>query len=152
MKSLAAIPGSTLGVDVVSFPRTTHRANALLPFAARLWAFVGWLFVAGAAAGLLLRRRIGNRGAPILVALLALSAMLARIGVLAVIDSSAWSGLQARYIFPVVPCFAVLGVVGLWLLAERAGIAEARGSDVHDDIDAPGAHSEVTVIDSTRRA
>jgi uncharacterized membrane protein len=47
---------------------------------------------------------------------LAAAAVLARVTLFAILDASSWSGIQARYILPVLPFFACIGALGLALL------------------------------------
>ncbi len=125
-KNIEGIPFGVLGVDLVPSERRSGRANTLLPVAMRIWTYVGWSFAVVGFGALFLFKRSEGHGAAIVVMLLSLTTIFARTGLLALVDASSWSGLQPRYIFPVVPCFAVFGVLGFWILNQRVSMAKHR--------------------------
>jgi hypothetical protein len=112
-------PGVALGVDQLSVADVPHRVGDATPSAlARAWDYLGWALGAVGIAGLgwaALRR--GGRSVPVaVVTALMLLALVARVGLLGVLDASSWNGVQSRYLLPGVPGFVVFGVLGLWLL------------------------------------
>lgn len=56
--------------------------------------------------------------------LIVCTTILSRAILFGVLDASSWSGVQARYMAPMVPIFAFLGVVAAWDLVRSKGIPE----------------------------
>lgn len=69
--------------------------------------------------GMMLAVFSGYKKSVLLVVLLLLATVLTRVLFFAILDASSWNGAQPRYIFPVMPEFGILIVLGVWLfLAE----------------------------------
>jgi len=129
MQRLEPLPEATVGIDSVSSPRPAPRADRWLPVLCLAWSALGWvLSIAGMIAIVLVGRteRPSERATRLVLILLA-AAIIARAALLGLLDSSSWSGTQARYLLPAVPLFATFGMLGLWKLAERTrGSAPSR--------------------------
>ena len=54
-----------------------------------------------------------TRSAESMLLMLLAAAMVARVGLFAILDASSWSGSQARYMLPIFPFVGVVGVLGL---------------------------------------
>ena len=121
VQRIAGLPNTAIGIDVISAPRTSPWANVLLAPLCSGWTVVGWIFSGFGLIAIFLFGR--DEDGPELAARLALIALLsgiaARALLLAVLDSSSWSGTQARYSLPSIPLFATFGAVALWKIAER---------------------------------
>jgi len=70
-----------------------------------------------------------RRGAPVLtlILLLLLATIAARVALFGILDASSWSGIQARYIMPVLPFFACAGALGLAMISDFLIAAIAVG-------------------------
>ncbi|MBM3856557.1 MAG: hypothetical protein FJ390_01170 [Verrucomicrobia bacterium] len=70
-----------------------------------------WLALLGLFMGVFLRR---NSSLVVVIFLLS-TAVITRILLFAMLDASAWNGAQPRYLFPVMPEFSMLVVLGCWV-------------------------------------
>jgi hypothetical protein len=114
--TLAGPAPAQLGIDVFESTVRGHRLERWLDRLCSLYEWAGYLLCGVAAAGLgaaALRRRMP---AAAMILALAAAAVLARVTLFAILDASSWSGIQARYILPVLPFFACMGALGLALL------------------------------------
>ena len=120
--AIEGLPEAKLGVDQITSQTAKFRANGLLYPALQFWSYFGFVL---AAAGLLSflffgRREGANLGAAGLITVLALTAILSRTSVFALLEVTSWKALeQPRYLFPLLPFVAVFGVLGLWMLSIR---------------------------------
>lgn len=116
MKAIPDSEGVLIGVDILSNNMIEHRADILIMPISKLWSWFGWIYLA---TGFFALRIVPGSGAmkqsaiPVIAALI-LIAMLTRIILLAILDSSSWSGQQTRYLLPALPFFAVFGTLGIW--------------------------------------
>lgn len=120
VKDIPGMKGTRIGIDELS-GGPTQSWDWITPLS-RIYAVWGWALgvfgLMGLALGMV--RLAPLERAPALVLVVAGSAVLARVGLLSILDASSWNALQTRYLFPVVPAFAVFGFVGLWMLLQRA--------------------------------
>ncbi|MDR7376284.1 hypothetical protein J2X19_000942 [Rhodoferax ferrireducens] len=116
----ATIRGPTpllLGVDQLEVDTVQQRANRLLPKLASVYTVLGYLcclFIAVVACYALLVRRQAHGLTPLVFLMGAM--IIARIGLLAILDASSWNGTQARYLMPVIPSFMCAGVLSFFVL------------------------------------
>lgn len=111
-----------LGVDEVStvrksrldkvfgdfkFDGTTHY------FLYQVYSFVGYILCAAVMLGLIFGL-FANYKRGVLLILIAVSGVVARCGVLGILDASSWPGTQVRYVFPALPFLIVAGVIGVY--------------------------------------
>jgi hypothetical protein len=123
VNKISDMPTLTLGVDSLSADRPPPRANRWLGLICRAWSIVGWVALA---VGLLAVVWVGDNEssaevATRLVLVLAILGIGSRVALLALLDSSSWSGTQARYLLPAVPMLALFGALGAWKIAQRIG-------------------------------
>jgi hypothetical protein len=112
------IPSVKIGVEEISYLAYVSKVNALLPAAIRNWYAVGrWMVIAGFIAMLCCWWEKKYSPA-ILIIVCVMATVFARTLMLALLDASSWNALQTRYIFPAVPCAAVFGALGLWVLID----------------------------------
>jgi len=113
------IPAVTIGVDEISYLPYASKVNALLPAAIRIWYAVGQWMVAAGFIAMLCYGWKKKKSPATLIIVCVMATVLARTLMLALLDASSWNALQTRYIFPVVPCAAVFGTLGLWTLIDQ---------------------------------
>lgn len=127
MAKLAGEAQATLGVDQLVQGNSASRVDRWMSYLLKQRTYVDWLtplcafyrWVGGAVwlvVGLALtlavvRRRVRTAGCLILVILGA--EILARALLLGIVDVTSWSGLQARYLLPVIPLFACMGALSM---------------------------------------
>ena len=139
MAKLTGPLAATLGVDHLSagpsVPRIERwvsrvagaRASATwLSSLCELYDRIGSVFSIAAVVSIavaVIRRQAMS--AAVLVIVLSLTAVMARAAALGILDASSWNGMQARYVFPVVPAFACAGMIGLALVYRSVRRAES---------------------------
>jgi hypothetical protein len=112
--------GSVVGIDSLEVNQVSKRAESLLPGLATLYVWTSrllCLFVGVAIVLLVARRRFEVIAALIL---LSMTAVVARAGLLAILDASSWNGAQPRYIMPAISSFACAGILSLVVLLDEA--------------------------------
>jgi len=77
--------------------------------------FADLLAALGGALAMVVQRKVS--GVTLLLVVVS-SAVAARVALFAILDASSWSGIQARYMLPIVPFFACMGALGLALIAD----------------------------------
>lgn len=115
-----------IGVDHFELNSRPLRVDPWLAKLCTAYEWMGYLIclaVAGSFAVMTVQR---NRSGLALVLALMISAIAARVALFGLLDASSWSGVQARYILPIVPFFACAGAFGLALLAD---VLKRRGND-----------------------
>lgn len=97
-----------------------------------VYAWMGHAFWLAALGALLLTVMGRTRsGGALAVLAVAATAVVARAVLFAVLDATSWNGLQARYLFPAVPMFVCMGVVGMNIVAEAFAVASNAGGRAH---------------------
>ncbi|WP_143029233.1 hypothetical protein [Rhodoferax sp. OV413] len=105
--------GLRVGVDRLEVTELRQRGERFLKRIGE-W-YVGWHYllfatsVIGSAIWLVRR----NQSAESMVFILLVAAILARVGLFAILDASSWSGSQPRYMLPIFPLAGVAGFLGL---------------------------------------
>lgn len=111
-----------VGIDILATNSKTHRADRWLAIVCTIYDWMGYVICLLAVAGIAI---LGIRRKPIsavaLVFGLAMAAIGARIGLFGILDASSWSGLQARYMLPIIPAFACVGAMSLSILTDAFG-------------------------------
>ena len=128
VQKIPGLPMLALGVDSVSDHVAPPHADEWLAAFCVSWSSVGWAFLA---IGVLAVLWIGANessaeSATRLILVLVAIGIAARVALLAILDSSSWSGTQARYLLPNVPMLATFGVLGAWKMGERIRGGEPR--------------------------
>jgi hypothetical protein len=104
---------TSLGVDSLKSNLSARRADSWLSILCAAYEWVGYLFgiatIGGILAMIIQRRHFGMA----LLLILTISAISARVILFGILDASSWSGVQARYILPIIPFFACMGVLGI---------------------------------------
>ena len=144
MTKTAGDLGATLGVDELSTGARASRLERWLSYANKrpvrldwlgeLGRLYGWLNVVLVAMVFLalIRLVIGRQsGSPLMAVLLVVgAALVARASLFGVLDASSWNGVQARYMAPLIPAFALAGSIAVWVVLGRAqGDAEGMPSE-----------------------
>lgn len=124
---------ATLGIDELSTGVHVSRVERWLSYLNKSPVRLNWLGGLGYLYGWLnillatllfmasIRLVIGKQaGSPfIAVFLVVVGAIVARALLFGLLDASSWSGVQARYMAPMIPAFAWIGFVGVWVLFGR---------------------------------
>ncbi len=116
-----------IGVDKLEAGTSSRRADLWIPAMLDLYEWIGYCALVLVAAGLgyavLLE---GLSSSLVAVSALLLVLIAARVVLFAILDASSWSGMQIRYVLPVVPALGVvaaLGAAALLNLLPRKGSA-----------------------------
>jgi len=107
---------TTLGIDGLETTVRFQRADRWLTMLTKAYVWFGNLFCLAAlcALGAALIRR--QSSAIVAMLLLMIAAIAARVTLFGILDASSWSGTQARYMMPILPFFACMGVLGFCLI------------------------------------
>jgi hypothetical protein len=105
-----------LGLDSLNSNAKPRRGDRWLSKLCTLYEWIGYLFCLATIGGVLTIALQKKHSAVALITLLAISAIAARVALFGILDASSWSGIQARYILPIVPFFACMGVLGIALV------------------------------------
>lgn len=104
---------ATVGVDSLKSNLSAHRADSWLSILCTGYEWVGYMFciatIGSIIAMIIQRKHFGI----VLLLMLILSAISARVVLFGILDASSWSGIQARYILPIIPFFACMGVLSI---------------------------------------
>jgi hypothetical protein len=119
--STATVAGAAtafMGIDTLQVQPPVHRADRWLQPIERPYVWFSY----GCAGAVLFALLLGvlRRGSPVLtlILLLLLATIAARVALFGILDASSWSGIQARYIMPVLPFFACAGALGLAMIID----------------------------------
>ena len=114
--ALPDVQGGLVGVDLLSYNSKRRTADVLIGPMSKVWSWFGWTLIPVGFLSFLFfcGRDVTKLSVISVVATLMLVAMLTRIFLLALLDSSSWSGQQTRYLLPALPFFAVFGILGVW--------------------------------------
>lgn len=106
-----------LGIDSMESNSGYRRADRWLAKLCTASEWMGYLFCLATLGAIL--TTVVQRKLSIMAAMLALTivAIAARVVLFGILDASSWSGIQARYIMPIIPFFACMGALGLSLLS-----------------------------------
>ena len=107
-----------LGVDRLESNLKPRRADRWVPGLSLAYEWMGLLIclaALGGALAMVVQRKVS--GVTLLLVVVS-SAVAARVALFAILDASSWSGIQARYMLPIVPFFACMGALGLALIAD----------------------------------
>ncbi|WP_018604633.1 hypothetical protein [Uliginosibacterium gangwonense] len=108
--------GALLGIDSLESNSKSLRADRWISKLCTVYEWVGYLFCLATVGGLLVmavRRKLSGVA---LMLVLMVSAIVARVALFGILDASSWSGVQARYILPIIPFFACMGAFGTALM------------------------------------
>lgn len=111
----------TLFCDQIKPPAPSAMWHAQSQWERAYFTVVRWIQWP-ALAGIVLALLRGRKTPEFPVVALLASAVVARLGLFAILDATAWPGDEPRYLFAVVPLLAILWILGVWLLA-REGAA-----------------------------
>lgn len=107
-----------LGVDSFNYSMATPWSNQWLGKLCKPYQWLGYLFcLSGAICVLLMiffRRQFSMLESMMLLMMIT---VIARVALFGILDASSWSGVQARYILPIIPAFACMGVISLAILS-----------------------------------
>lgn len=119
--TIAGVAPVQLGIESMESTARVQRADRWLTKLANAYIWLGYLFCLAAlcAIGAALIRR--QRSVIVAMLLLMIAAIAARVVLFGILDASSWSGTQARYMMPIIPFFACVGVLGLALLVGPEG-------------------------------
>lgn len=108
------------GLDRMAVTEFRPRATSYLDASIRYWERASWLALIAGVISILVNIIKGNPHGSLLglVALLALTALISRCLIVAMIDLAAWP-MQYRYIFPALPMLALLLGVGIKTVTAR---------------------------------
>ena len=107
-----------LGIEGFESNAQGHRADRFMKSLCLAYDWLGYLIcltTLGAGVLVLIRRRSSVIAG---IMLLMLTAIGARVALFGVVDASSWSGIQARYIMPILPFFACMGVCSFVLFSD----------------------------------
>ncbi len=119
-----------LGVDVLQMPTTYRRVNSLAPYLPKVYGWFSSMLCGLVFVSLLLALFKRHFSAPIVIIFLSAAAVMARILLFGILDASSWSGIQARYIMPVLPFLACGGMSGLafvWDMVSKRWLGRMSG-------------------------
>jgi hypothetical protein len=116
-----------VGVDILATNSKTRRADRWLPILCTIYDWVGYAICLLEVAGIaILGIRRKSLSAVAMVFVLVMTALAARIALFGILDASSWSGIQARYMLPIIPAFACVGTICLSLLINFFGHKEEQ--------------------------
>jgi hypothetical protein len=107
-----------LGVDRLDSNFKPRRADRWVTGLSTAYEWMGLLIclaTIGGVLAMLVQRKVS--GLALMLAVV-MSAVAARTGLCAILYASAWSGMQARYLLPIMPFFACMGALGVALMAD----------------------------------
>lgn len=115
------IQNAFIGVDQLANTLKKHKVDSFIGPMSIAWSWLGWVLIAAGFVALWplrLELRKSRQKAVSIVTALLLVAILSRVVLIALLDASSWPGQQARYLLPVVPFFAVFGILGIWAVLQ----------------------------------
>jgi hypothetical protein len=104
-----------LGVDELTENKIARRLDRWLSPVTVFYNWLGYLFFVSIGISfilMLVRRKLPSAVAVVII--LESTAIIVRILLLGILDASSWSGLQTRYILPVIPFFICIGLLSLY--------------------------------------
>lgn len=108
-----------IGIDSFDYSKIS-RANLISPKLFFVYQWVGYLFCIVAVISLFLSMIKREFSTDLFILfLLTMTAIMSRVAVFGIIDASSWNSVQARYMLPVVPFFACMGVLAIALLTSK---------------------------------
>jgi hypothetical protein len=101
------------GIDGLKSNLRPHRVDKWFTKLCTLYDWLGYLICLVTLSSIVLIGIQRKASEVVLVMLLMIVAITARITLFGILDASSWSGLQARYILPIIPAFVCIGGLGM---------------------------------------
>jgi hypothetical protein len=110
-----------LGIDSLESNSRPRRADRWLTKLCTAYEWTGYLFCLATLCGILAALVQRKSSEMVLMLAIMITTVIARVALFGILDASSWSGIQARYLMPILPFFACMGTFGLALLSGLTG-------------------------------